>query len=146
MSERGDALRLAICLDTAGLVPECRQCRTWDDVVAALSLQFFALPSEVRRAAKAEAGRIMSDGGLVALGRAILPDHPLFNPHVDRSCLPSRPKCDLCRKATWDSREAALEFCPTLDLEPFRCPAHEGKWHITSKQNPTPILRGTNKG
>ena len=146
MSERGDALRLAIYSDTAGLVPECREYRTWDDVVAALSLQFFVLPGEVRRAAKAHAGRIMSDGGLVALGRAILPDHPLFNPGVDHLCLPRRPKCDHCGKATWDSEEAALEFCPAADLEPFRCLGDESKWHITGKQYPTHILRGTKKG
>jgi len=44
MSHRGEALRLAIYLDTAGLVPNCRECRTWDDAVAALSVQFFSLP------------------------------------------------------------------------------------------------------
>jgi hypothetical protein len=62
MSNRGDALRLAIYLDMAGLVPDCQKCRTWDDVVAALSVQFFSLPAEVRRDAKAHSGYVMSQG------------------------------------------------------------------------------------
>ena len=76
MSDRGDALRLAIYLDTAGLVPECQKCRTWDDVVAALSIQFFSLSAEVRRDAKAHAAYILSQGSLTDIGRAILRDHP----------------------------------------------------------------------
>jgi len=136
MSDRGEALRLAIYLDTAGLVPNCRECRTWDDAVAALSVQFFSLPSEVRRDAKANAGTIMSLGGMMAVGRAILPDHPLFNPTDDNSCQHPRPKCDHCQKATWDTHEAALAFCRTADLKPYRCPSSEGKWHITGKQKP----------
>ncbi|MGA9671146.1 MAG: hypothetical protein WBQ94_18195 [Terracidiphilus sp.] len=135
MSDRGEALRLAIYLDTAGLVPNCRECRTWDDAVAALSVQFFSLPSEVRRDAKANAGTIMSLGGMTAVGRAILPDHPLFNPTEDKSCQHPRPKCDHCRKATWDTHEAALEFCRSADLEPYGCPFSEGKWHIADKRN-----------
>src|SRR5690349_4542604 len=79
MSDRRDALRLAIYLDAAGLTPECENCRTWDDVVAALSVQFFSLPPEVRREAKAHAGFIASQGGLIEVGRAILTDHPLIN-------------------------------------------------------------------
>lgn len=47
--------------------------------MAALSLLFFALPSETRRFAKAHAGFIASQGGLMEVGRAILADHPLFN-------------------------------------------------------------------
>ncbi len=71
MSDRGDALRLAIYLDTAGLVPDCQKCRTWDDVVAALSVQFFSLPAEVRRDAKAHSGYVMGQGsGRCVFGRA----------------------------------------------------------------------------
>ena len=146
MSHRGEALRLAIYLDTAGLVPNCPECRTWDDVVAALSVQFFSLPSEMRRDAKENAGTIISLGGLTTVGRAILPHHPLFNPSEDNSSQPPRPKCGHCQKATWDTNEAALAFCRTADLRPYRCPFSEGKWHITGKQNARHIAHTRNKG
>jgi hypothetical protein len=141
MSDRGDALRLAIYLDTAGLVPNCQKCRTWADVVAALSVQFFSLPAEVRRVAKAHSGYVMSQASLMEIGRAILRDHPLFNEIPDHSCRP-RPKCDHCRKPTWDSWEAAVEFCRANAagpecIEPFPCPVHEGKWHIARSQDST---------
>lgn len=135
MSERGDALRLAVYLDAAGHVPHCGECRTWEDVVAALSVQFFSLPATVRHEAKAHAGFIMSQGGLMNVGRAILADHPLFNEIADNTRQPPRPKCDGCRRATWDSKEDAIRFCRTSSitgLKPFPCPVHEGKWHIGS--------------
>jgi hypothetical protein len=93
MSARGDALRPAIYLDAAGLTPKCGECRTWDDVVAALSVQFFSLPSKTRRDAKANAGYIASQGGLMEVGRAILADHPLLNEIPDNTGQPRRPRC-----------------------------------------------------
>src|ERR1700752_550205 len=102
MSTRGDALRLAIYLDTAGLTPDCRNCRTWYDVVAALSVQFFSLTAEVRRDAKTHAAFIMSQGGLMEVGRAILADCPLLNEIPDNTSQPRRPRCEHCRKPTWD--------------------------------------------
>ena len=146
MSNGGEALRLAIYLDTAGLVPNCCECRTWDDAVAALSVQFFSLPSEVRRDAKENAGTIMSTGSMMAVGRAILPDHPLFNPSEDISSLPPRPKCGRCQKASWDTNEAALAFCRTANLRPYRCPFSKAKWHITGKQNARHIAPDRKKG
>jgi hypothetical protein len=152
MSHRGDALRLAIYLDTAGLVPDCQKCRTWDEVVAALSVQFFSLPAEVRRDAKAHSGYVMSQASLTEIGRAILRDHPLFNEIPDHSCGPPRPKCDHCRKPTWDSREAAVRFCRVNamtgleSVEPFPCPVHEGKWHIARKRNSANSPPGRKKG
>jgi len=136
MSARGDALRLAIYLDAAGLTPECEECRTWDDVVAALSVQFFSLSSEVRRDAKAHAGLIASQGGLIEVGRAILADHPLLNDIPDNTRQPRRPRCAPCQKPTWASWDAALQFCQTngaANLQPFACPSMESKWHITGK-------------
>ena len=65
MSDRREALRLAVLLDTAGLAPECQECRKWEEVVAALSLQYFSLPAEMRQDAKAHAGYVMSQETLV---------------------------------------------------------------------------------
>ncbi len=136
MSVRGDALRLAIYLDAAGIAPECGECRTWDDVVAASSVQFFSLPSEVRREAKAHAGYIASQGGLIEVGRAILADHPLFNPGPDKAHQPPRPRCEQCQRPAWDSWDAAAQFCHTngANLTLINAPGAEDTWHITGRQ------------
>jgi hypothetical protein len=135
MSVRGDALRLAIYIDAAGLKPACGECRTSEDVVATLAVQFFSLPSEVRRDAKAHGNYIASTGALKDVGRAILADHPLLNEaHASQR---RQPRCEHCRKPTWDSFDAAIQFCQVNgagDLQPFKCPRAANKWHITSRQ------------
>jgi hypothetical protein len=141
MSDRADALRLAIYLDTAGLAPDYRNCQTWDEIVAALSLQFFSLPAEVRRDAKTHAAFIMGQGGLMEVGHAILSDHPFLNEIRDNTCQPRRPRCEHCRKATWDSRDAVVQFCRAnsmAHLRPFECPIKQGKWHIAGRKEPEP--------
>ena len=47
------------------------------------------------------------------VGRAILADHPLFSFAPDSSCRSRRPRCEYCNWPTWDSRDAAVQFCTT---------------------------------